>query len=75
MEQHQHLSVNEFDEVIFLKNPCCVFYSLVDLIVLSSLILSSLSFVDHIIECAFICFLVPSLVASLPLTITIMAKT
>jgi len=88
MEQHQHLSVSEFDEINSFYCPlCCAFYSLVDgftlwclmnshihtlvaivvdLIVLFSLILSSFSFVDHIIECVFICFLVPSHVASLP---------
>jgi len=37
----------------------------VDLIMLSSFILSSLSFVNRVINCAFIYFIVPSPVASL----------
>jgi hypothetical protein len=38
----------------------------VDLIMLSTLILLSFSFVDHVVECVFIYFLVQSIIASLP---------
>jgi hypothetical protein len=49
--------------------------TIVDLILLSIFILSSFYFVNHVVKCVFICFLVPSHVASLPSTKTIMAKT
>jgi len=39
--------------------------TIVDLIMLFSLILSSFFFIDQVVECAFIYFLVPSHVASL----------